>query len=328
MKKVFLAIAILFVLLVATVGVYVQSDAFAERIKPFVLGPLQAVLGPDARIGRIKANFLPPYLDVRDIMVPDARGNEAVSVRRIKVYLNPVPLLVKKVRLPSIALIEPRINLERAPDGTFNITPLVERIRQYVAKPEGKEPTFSLLLKTISVRQGEIRFKDEGLSSRATMTGLDMTARFNVAKDRISVNLRSSRIAFSAPGYPEIAGTLKAAGEYDRGLVRVKSFDLAGGDTALNFSGTMGLLPESVLDLKGRLRSGPQSLGRLAEIFNPGQKKQAPRVEASVTVTGKNSDPQVNGDIRLSGIAYRGIMLKNAELSIRYRDHALAVSGE
>lgn len=328
MKKILSLIAILFVLLVAAVGVYVQSDAFSERIKPFVLGPLQAVLGPDARVGRIKANFLPPYLDVRDIMIPDARGNEAVSVRRIKVYLNPVPLLVKKVQLPSISLIEPRINLERAADGTFNITPLVERIRQSLAKPEREEPAFSLLLKTISVRQGEIRFKDEGLSSRATITGLDMTARFNVAKDHISVNLRSSRITFSAPAYPEIAGTLKAAGEYDRGLVRVKTFDLEAGDTALNVSGTMGLLPESGLDLKGKLRSGPQSLSRLAQLFNPGQKRQTPRVEASVTVTGKNSDPQVSGNVRFSGFAYRGLTLKNVEVSIRYRDHVLAVSGE
>ena len=31
---------------------------------------------------------------------------------------------------------------------------------------------------------------------------------------------------FSAPAYPEMTGTLKAAGEYDRGRVRVNFFDL------------------------------------------------------------------------------------------------------
>ena len=328
MKKILFLIAILFILLLAAVGVYIQSDSFSERIRPFVQEQLQAVLGSEARIGRVKANFLPPYLEARDIVVPDARGIEAVSVRRIKIYLNPVPLLQKKVRLPSITLLEPRINLERASDGTFNITPLVERIKENLTRPRGVESSFDLLLKTISVRQGEIWFKDAGLSSRATMTGLDMTVRFNVAKDRVSVVVRSSRLTFSASAYPEITGTLKAAGEYDRGLVRVKSFDLTAGDTALNVSGSMGLLPESALDLKGRLRSGPQSLGRLAEIFTPGLKRPTPRVEASVTVTGKNSDPQVSGDLRLSGIAYRGMTLKDAEVSFRYRDHALALSGE
>ncbi len=328
MKKVLSAIAILIVLLLAAVQVYVQSDSFAAKIRPYVLEPLQTVLGPEARIGRVKANFLPPYLDVRDIIVPDARGIEVVTVRRIKVYLNPVPLILKKIRLPAITVFEPRINLERAPDGAFNIAPLVERIRENIARQGGGEPSFSLLLKTITVRQGEIRYKDDGLSSRATMTGLDMTARFNVARDRVSVSVRGSHVMFSAPAYPEMTGTFKAAGEYDRGRVRVNIFDLVIGDTVVSVSGAMGFLPGSELDLKGKLRSGPQSLGKLAGIFKPDQKKAAPRVEASVTVTGMTSDPRVSGGVRFTDVTYKGVTLKDAAMSFQYRDHILAVNGE
>ena len=328
MKKALSVIAILFVVLLAAVEVYVQSDSFAAKIRPYILEPLQTILGPEARIGRVKANFLPPYLEVRDIVLPDARGSEVVTVRRIKAYLNPVPLLVKKIRLPSISILEPHINLERAPDGTFNITPLVERIRRNLAQPGGGESSFRLLLKTITIRQGEIRYKDDGLSSRASITGLDMTARFNVARDRVSVSVRGSHVMFSAPAYPEMTGTFKAAGEYDRGQVRVNYFDLATGDTSVTISGAMGLLPDSVLDLKGKLRSGPQSLGKLSGIFKPVEKKAAPRVEASVSVTGKTSDPRVSGDLRFSSITYKGVTLRNAAVSFQYRDQILAVKGE
>jgi len=70
MKRIALIIAVALFVLFAGLWTYVQSDAFAIRIRPLVAAPLQEVLGTGASIGWVKASLLPLYLEVRDITIP------------------------------------------------------------------------------------------------------------------------------------------------------------------------------------------------------------------------------------------------------------------
>ncbi len=327
MKKVFLIIIILGLALLSSLEIYVQSDAFAARIRPYIVGPLQEVLGPDARIGFVKVNLLPPFLEVRNIVLPDEQGTPVATVRKITVYINPLPLVFKKIRLPSITILEPRIYAKRLTDGTLNLQPLAERIRMNISRAEGgKSSGYSLLLRTITVKKGEIWLRDEGLSSQVSVTGLDITSRFNLASDKVAVAIRSSNVRMTAPAYPEIRGTLKASAEYNRGKIRLNPVELVSGDASLTVRGEVGALPDAVLDLEARLRSGPQTLGRLADIMKPKSKKKGPQVDASFVIRGNAADPQIEGSSRFSGLTYGGMTLQDASLTFRYRDHGLSVS--
>ena len=329
MKRIFVIIIVLCVASVAALEIYVQSDAFAARIRPYIVVPLQEILGADARIGFIKANFLPPYLEVRNIVLPDERGNPAVSIRRVTVYINPLPLVFKKIRLPSITVLEPRIYAERASDGTLNLQSLAERIRTNIAKAESGKPSgYSLLLRTITVRKGGLLFKDDALSSQVSITGLDMTSRFNLASDRVTVSIRNASFRITAPAYPEIRGMIKASAEYNRGRLRLNSAELTTGDAFLNVHGEVGPFPDAALNLEAKLRSGPQTLGKIADILKPGRMQKGPHIDASVVVRGTSSDPQIEGSSRFSGLVYRGMTLRDASLNFRYRDHDLTVNGD
>ena len=157
MKKVFIVIAIVLAGLVVTAEIYVRSDAFTGRIRASVAGPLQEILGPDAKIGFVRANFFPPYLEVRDIALPDAQGREAISIRKVTVYINPLPLFVKKIRLPLITILEPRILAARGKDGSLNLKPLIDRIRSNIARSSSGGPSgFELMLRTISIRNARL----------------------------------------------------------------------------------------------------------------------------------------------------------------------------
>ena len=169
MKKTVIVLSIILIVLLAGAEGYLQSDAFARKIRPSVLGPLKELLGADAKIGLVKAHIIPPYLEVRDISILDAGGNEAVAIRKIKAYINPIPLFLKKVRLPSISILEPRIYAERAKDGTINLTPLIDRIRTNAARRESEGASgFSLLLRDISLSKGRIEYKD-GITSASAL---------------------------------------------------------------------------------------------------------------------------------------------------------------
>ena len=325
MKKFLIVIAVLLFVLLAVAAVWVQSGAFSDRIRPLVAGPLSDILGPGARIGLVKANLVPPFLEIRDIVLHAEDGKPAATIRKIKLYVNPVPLLLKKIRLPSIYILEPRILLERAEGGAFNITPLIERIEANLARMQGHGPSgYTLFLRTITVSRGELRFKDEAMSLQAELTGLEMTVRTNLAGDRVAAAVRGAKLGVSAPSFAGMTGTLKASAQYDRGRLRINTMELEAGDAAATLSGEMGLAPDSVLDLRGELRSGPRTLGRLADV----SKQQEARVEASLKIKGKPSDPRVDGIFSMSGLAYGGLTLRNAAMPFRYRDHALTVSGK
>ncbi len=328
MKKIFILLIVLFIAALAALEIYVQSDAFAARIRPYIVEPLQQVLGPDARIGFVKVNLLPPFLEVRNIVLPDERGTPAVTIRKITVYLNPLPLVFKKIRLPSITILEPRIFAARASDGTLNLRALTEQIRTNIERIAGGKPSgYRLLLRTITVRKGEIWLKDEGLSSQVSVTDLNITSRFNLASDKVAVAVRSPNIRLTAPAYPEIRGALKASAEYNRGKLRLNQIELVSGDASLNVHGEVGPLPDAILDLEARLRSGPQTLGRFADIMKPKSKKKGTQMDARFVIRGSAADPQIEGSSRFSGLSYGGMTLQDVLLTFRYRDHGLSVNG-
>ncbi len=328
MKKFFILVTVLFLAVLAVLEIYVQSDGFAARIRPYVVGPLQEILGPDASIGFVKANFFPPFLEVRNIVLPDERGKPAVTIRKVTVYINPLPLVFKKVRLPSITVLEPRIFAERTSDGAMNLQAIAERIRTNIARVAGGKPSgYRLLLRSIAVRKGEIWLKDDGLSSQVSITDLNINSRFNLASDKVTVAVQSPNIRFTAPAYPEIRGGLKASAEYNRGMIRLNSLELVSGDASLNIHGQVGPLPDALLDLEARLRSGPQTLGRFADIMKPKSRRKGTQMDAVFVVKGNAADPQIEGSSRLSGLTYGGMTLQDASLTFRYRDHGLSISG-
>ena len=328
MKKTVIVISIILIVLLAGAEGYLQSDAFARKIRPSVLGPLRALLGADAKIGLVKAHFIPPYLEVRDISILDAGGNEAVAIRKIKAYINPLPLLLKKVRLPSISILEPRIYAERAKDGTINLTPLIDRIRTNAARRESEGASgFSLLLRDISLSKGRIEYKDGITSLQLSMSDLNMTVNVDLSQERFTTSIGNSRIRVSTPAYPEISGNFKATVEYDRGRIHLEAVELSTADATITLSGDAGLLPDSPLDLKITGRSGPQVIGRYLAILKPVKKQKASRFEVQAVVRGKLSEPVIEGSLNVSAVPFREYLLQDGVLSFAFRDRNFAVTG-
>ncbi|HXY55607.1 MAG TPA: translocation/assembly module TamB domain-containing protein [Nitrospirota bacterium] len=330
MKKILFILSIFSVVLLGALELYVQSDAFAVRIRPYVIGPLQDVLGPQAQIGWIRANFIPMYLEVRDISVPDARGEQAVAVRKIKVHIDPLPLLLKKVKLPAIDIIEPRIQAERSREGEVNVLTLIDHIRSNIARMQTEGPSrFEMVLRTIRISQARISFTDLNSSAQLSVSDVNIIARINIVGESAKVAFNNSAVRLITPAYPEVSGRVRAALVYDRGSLHVDSFELSTADAAITASGSAGPFPNAKLDMKLRVRSGPQTIGKFANFMKPlrRQKQPEPRIDASATIRGKLSDPEISGTCRFSAIPFRDLLLQNASFSFDYRNKNMAISG-
>lgn len=330
MKKMLMIISVFSLLLLATLELYVQSDAFAIRIRPYVVGPLQDVLGPQAQIGWIRANFIPMYLEVRDISIPDALGKQTVAIRKIKVYINPLPLLLKKIRLPSIDILEPRIHAERSREGEVHLLTLIEQIRSNLARMQTEGPSrFKLLLRTITVKQGRISFTDEISSARLSVADLNIIAKINIAGESGKITINDSAVRITTAAYPEVSGRFRAAMGYDHDSLHVDSFELSTADAAITASGNAGPFPDAKLNIKLRVRSGPQTIGKFANFMKPHrkQKQPEPRVDASATIRGKLSDPEISGTCRFTALPFRDLLLQNASFSFAYGNKNMTITG-
>ncbi len=253
MRKTAIIIASVFLVLLAAVEFYVQTDSFAERIRPLVMEPLREVLGSDARIGFIKVNFIPPFLEARNISLPDGQGREVAAVRRIRVYINPLSLLFKKVRLPSVTVLEPRIYAQRAPDGSLNVVPVIEKIRDNLARSGKKASGFSVHLDSVTIKNGQVWYTDTALSSQASVTGINTIVRLDPSNDLASAHIRSSRVRITRSGYSALEGMLEATAEYRHGRLRLDDLEFASGDAVLNVSGSVNIVPEVEFDLKSKI---------------------------------------------------------------------------
>jgi autotransporter translocation and assembly factor TamB len=329
MRKAIVIIGLILVVLLGVTELYIQTDHFADVIRPLVIGPLQEVLGKDAHIGWIRANFIPLYLEARDIYIPDARGKPVIAIHKVKVYINPLPLLYKTVRLPSIVVLEPRIMAERSPEGDINLLPVIDRIRTNIERMRSSPSSgFDLMLKSITLSQGSVSFLNTATGSRASLTDFTINVKISLKQDDFSVRVRRAQLHAAAPAYPELSGELTASARYEQHRFHIETVSLKTVDMTVSLSGTVGTQPDPELDLHVSARTGPETLGRLAGLLKKLRKQPKASFDASASVRGTLGSPLVDGSVQLAGIGYEGLVLKEAALAFDYRDRRLTATGE
>ncbi len=119
-KIIFLAaggfVALLVFIAVALV-VFVDANAYKSDLESTATG----ALGMEVKIdGRLGIGFFPGLLlTLRDVHILNG-GTDIITVKEARIGVDLISLLRKKVQIRNVALIQPRIAIERDSDGTFN----------------------------------------------------------------------------------------------------------------------------------------------------------------------------------------------------------------
>ena len=328
MKRTVLIITIILIMLFAASWIYVQSDDFTVKVRPYVAGPLQDVLGPGARIGRIKANLLPLYLEVRDVTVPAPGNVEAIAIRRIRLYINPFPLIYKSLSIPSITILEPRINATRSTGGDIDLASLLREIRANVDRlgKTGKS-SYDIDIRTIAVRNGKIVLIDADTRTKIVMHKINFSVKATFPGYGMTMRLASSDITVSVPAYRDIAAHARGIVVFDQERLSFESCELSEEDTRIALSGTIGLRAGTEMDLKFSSRIGRHSLQKITEMFSRDTRTKGPVFDASARITGRLQDPVMEGSIALTDVTYKGIRIQDSGARFSYRSRMLSVRG-
>ncbi len=314
--------------LFALLWVYVQSDDFAARIRPYIAGPLQEVLGPGSRVGWIKANLLPPYLEARDIIIPSPIAPTAVTVRKIKIYINPFPLLWRRISIPSITVLEPRVAAVRSADGSVDLADLLRSIAENIGKRGAAGPSpFDIDIRSISLVNGTVRLSDASSRADIRIERLNIKARMRSRGFLVDIRSLSGRIDASVPAYPRIEADLHAALSIDQSSVKIRSAVASSPAFRFSASGVLGTGPSDPVRLNLTFRAGGPQQGKFAAFLKQKILRKQPAVDVSVSVTGTRGSPIVDGTAKFGTLSYGGVDVRDAGIRFSYRDRVATVTG-
>ncbi len=329
MKKYIIFISTIFFIALTALWAFVQSETFSIMLRERFGGTVSEILGPDVKFGRIKANLIPLYLEVRDVSVSNGSDGEALAVHKARMYLNPFPLIYKNISLPLIVIVDPRISTARLEGGELDVSATARRLKDRAAKHLLKGPSsYEVVIRTVTIKNGSMRFSDRPSSADISVSGLFANAKVNLSIESAKVNVKKAGIHIAIPAHPAMDLSLRASTAYRNGSFIIDSLDLFSRGASLSVSGRLGALPSSDLDLRLRCRLGQESIGRFAKIFQPVKSRQAGNyIEGLVDIRGKISDPDVNGAFRAVDLALRGVTVRDAAFSFTYKNKIIEASG-
>jgi AsmA protein len=286
MKKLLIALGVLFILVVAAFAL-LPSLLDVNRYRGRIQAEMQKQLGREVQLGQMSLSLLPPAFKVQNAVIGEdpSFGSSApfAQTAELDIQLKLKPLLHREVQVVKVRLVRPQLELIRGSDGRWNFSTIGTHGGQQPTEQPGGEAkpsaeTKPLQLDRLQIDDGSVAITDE------------QKHQPRVQYKDIDVLLRNF-----APGQPfdlTISAHLPGGG---RGLVK---FDGHGGPiqeatlVTTPFSGTLQLDQLSLSGAKQYMNS-PQMKGTDASI------------SGNLRLNNNSGKASVAGNVRMESIVVR-----------------------
>lgn len=327
-NRLFVTGILVFVILMA-LDIGLRSELFSTWLRPIVTGYLQKSLGQKVSIGGVQAGLVPPRLEVRDIFLQDDDQIRALAgIRKVRAYLNPLPLLFKRISLTSIVLIEPQFIMEKRGTAALDVLSYAQDRFHDLRGPEQprQEISFPVIVHAVIIRNGTIIYHDALAGSQYAVRKLTARAHREGGDERsFRLSIQNADISISKPALPDLRMSARMKCGYSGGKLSLETFSVSSRDSWLEISGTAVLSERGALALKLRSRIGTASIGQITRTALPQKIKTS--LDIAADITGALPAPSVNGSVKINDVVIRGISLRNADLTFTYRDRVFALEG-
>lgn len=259
--------------IVSLLAVLVVAPGFIDwnRHKPAIIAKLEENTGHDFKInGPLEFTILPfPKLLIEDLEI--ANGPEQLlTLGRLDVQVELLPLLKGNVNVQNISLIDPVINLSIDREGKMSwMTPTLEdklsgrQSAQTDASGEG-DASGLIRLDKIAIENGTLVYSDARNDMQETVDGIDLTVKaenlsgpFDVKGD---VELRGQNVDFTVNSgrIEKNADTISLSA----------AFAVDAANTKISYSGVVGT--QGGVDLQGEAGFETDNLAALMNAFEMG----------------------------------------------------------
>ncbi len=280
-KKLLLVISI-FVLVILITGAffYIRSPFMSNHLKRIALPELSRLSGQRVTAKRIYINLFPFFVGVDDLLVSDKEGEETLSIKKTRFYIEVLPLLSRELYVSVVAI-------DSLQYGT-TVQSLKGAAGLMAEKKSGiKTSGWRIKFGSILLKKSGIRVSDP--EKKFVLSLHNIRAEGNMK--RMSLNLRDAELNLIRQGRDIINGNLHMLLSLSDKSVRLKTLEFKSGDSYLNLTGQ---LKNNILE--GSLKTGV-SIETLSDLFllkknSAGSITASGKVQWKAGVINKTSNPQ------------------------------------
>lgn len=292
---------LLLAVLIVGALLFIQSRYARQQLSARMVAAVSEKLGRQVQVGDLDFTFLPPAVELRDVVIPGPRPSDP-AVARVpfaRVQASWRDLRQRVLRLEQIEAIRPEIHLQFNPDGTNNLP------RWKADRPSGPR-RFEVQIGRILVQDGTLHLNELHVPMTVDAKAvwgriIGRADRNGEGGERLDMLVTAQEVVTALPSARPYAATVSAKGSLDprAGQIRIAAGRIAGPDLQARVDGTIDWRsnPRRValrIDGRGETRL-VNRLGYMAEpIEGPFDFRGRVEVQGTdVLYTGTAASPQV-----------------------------------
>lgn len=180
------------ILIVLVIGGYVTLRVIlpSERLRAMVLPRVEEALGQRVEVGPVHLTIWGGFgLSVEEIRIGNRPGYEdeyMLDLDEVILRVPLRPLLSRRLEVRKIAIVRPRIFIEKSGEGALNVAGLGRRLSP---PPEGAPPPragrpislpIPITLESFTIESGSLRFRDNSTGLQAAVGKIDHSATLSL----------------------------------------------------------------------------------------------------------------------------------------------------
>lgn len=235
-----------------------RSGRFQELMRRKAERVLTQAVGRPVRIGGFDLALVPPRFVVKDVwLANDPRGLAAPAFSAAEIELRGIPRVSeRRVDLPKVRVIEPRILLEAFADGSTNFSTL------FASLPRSKGDGVDVRLREAVLQRGSVRFREWRTPLDVAVSGVAVTARSGRSSKVTGLSFLCREARLALKGYEPFAFGLAVDAVLSPGRVHASRIAVDGGGIRLRASGGVDDLSRPELTLSASTTFTAEALDR------------------------------------------------------------------
>lgn len=286
--------------LIAGLLLFVQSRYARQQAAARMVAAVSEKLGRQVAVGDLDFTFLPPALELRDVVIPGPRPSDPAVARvpLLRVQANWRDLRRRVLRLEQVEAIRPQITLQVNPDGSTNLP-------QWKTESTAGPQRFEVQIGHVLVQDGTLHLNElhvpMTVDAKAVWGRLTGKAdRGGKGGERLDMMVTAQEVVTGLPDAHPYATTVSAKGSLDpsEGRVRITAARVAGPDLRGQVDGTIQWRDQLRVALRTDAQGAIRVVNRLGYMTEPidGPFDYRGRVDvqgSSVAYSGTVVSPQV-----------------------------------
>ncbi len=264
--------SLLIIALFAGTLLFVQSRYARTQVAARLVAAVSEKIGRQIQVGSLDFTFLPPAVELRDVVIPGPRPSDPVVARVpfVRVEASWRDLRQHVLRLEQVEAIQPEINLQINPDGSNNLP------RWKADSTTGGQPSLEVQIGRILVQGGtfhlnelEVPMTVDAKAVWGRLTG--KAERGGKGGDRLDIMVTAQDVVTALPNAHPYTGTISAKGSLEPadGQLRITAARIAGPDLRGQVDGIIQWHGQNRVALRTDLQGALRLANRLGYMSEP-----------------------------------------------------------